>query len=758
MNRDDIFDMFDGTRDDYVLAAIASRSVVPKAGISRKRFSLIAVAAAMAALLVGCGVAYVLKMQNLKLGDQHVTQERWDEESRTMVYETVSRQVLTFAGLKGTPNYEASREWYEFESTYDPDRKIYQEQRDAGTLDWGSAEYTLYHAYTSEMREKVDEIIAQYGLKLRGKRVKAVNTEALYAYLNTDGVLLPDAGAKTYDVNASFYDGGWFHTDMHMKLTDNPDWPYLFLCSLYYNPKDCFDTTVCELNDTADWQEWNYTTKSGEDLLIIRSPSVWYSWVFCDRADATIALRMETILEVYSDDGATRRVMPDEQLKAVLDTIDFSFRPQPGDASLLQGIAASRELVQTCNGYTVAVREVVSDGHTTNITLGVTAPENVDLEQYLNIQSGGIYFSDISLFSPVDKSHGGGMGHGFRADNDGNANTIDYHIRVSNSVEEGCAFPQGSSWNLYLTGLHAQQWNRELAQYDTLWEQDGSWNFEITLDNGDWTELEFISEPITANVCYGWDADGNDVYRDETITSIRLRAFGAGYTSPSAMGQLDFANYKEERYPEILLTDGTEIKLDGNLDPYDSHIMIPMAKVECLKLIDGTILYPAEADPDRVTDYELEVKSAVTDGTTAQVILSLTVPYGTEMCQEDCGYSIGFDNFGDYTILMPMDRDMTSKEELMAKYAIGETLEAREDGDGRDDTVEIVYNMYVDAGQDSYVHFTPGSRWLFHIENMSAERMHYPEGELTEIEPLWTASGVRNVEFTLEEAAGPLPR
>ncbi len=757
MNRDDVFDLFDGVRSNYIMEAIESRDAVPNVKIRRRNFFLIAAVIAMTVLLVGCGIVYVLKMQDLKLGDQQVTQERWDEENKAMVYETVSQQVLTFSGLKGTPNYEAAREWYEFKKTYDPDWAIYHEQKDAGTLDWGPAEYTLYNTYTQEMRDKVDEITAKYGLKLRGKKVDAFSTDTLYAYLGMDGVLLPNAKAKTDDFTASFYDGGWFRTDMHMTLTENKDWPYQFLCSLYYSPKECFDTTICELNDTADWQEWNYTTVSGDDVLVIRSPSVWFSWVFYDRGDATITLRVETIREVYTDEHGYEEViqtpMTDDQFKQVIDTIDFSIKPQPGDASLLEGPAASRELSLTQNGYTVTVKDVFTDGHTTKIRLGITVPEDMDLEQYLNMESGGLHFYDIAFRSPEDKSHGGGMNHGFRADHDGKANTLDYEISIINHVKEGSAFPKGSIWNLYLANMRVQVWNKELVQYDVIWEQGDTWNFEIPLTNGDWTELEFVSDPITTNVCYGWDLEGNDVYRDETVTSIKLRTFGGSYTAPDALGQLDFANYGKKLFPMLILKDGKEIRLDGDLDPYDSDIgRIPLEEVERLELIDGTVLYPVEADPDRATDYRLEVKSAVTDGKTAQVVLKLTVPYGTQMCKENCEYSIGFDNFGDYTILMPMDKDMVSKEELMARYALGETLEAREDGDGRDDTVEIVYTMYVDPGQDSLEYFAPGSHWLFHIENMSAERMHYPEGTLTEIEQLWTAYGVRNVDVTFEGA------
>ncbi len=726
---------------------------------SLRRPLLVAAAIAMALLLVGCGIVYVLKMQDLKLGDQQVTQERWDEESKSMISETVDQQVLTFAGLKGTPRYEAAKEWYEFKQTYDPDHTHYFENSNAEEPYEAPAEYSLYNIYTQQMQDKVDEIIAKYGLKLRGKQVNSVSSKALCDYLGIDGVLLPDAKAQNEGFIA-YYDGGWFHADTQMTLTEEPDWPYRFLCSLYYSAADTFDTTICELNDTADWQEWNYTTQSGHTVLVLRSPSVWFSWVFYDRGDATITLRVETIREVYTDEHGYQEViqtpMTDEVFKKVINTIDFDIQPVPGDTALLEGPAASKARVLTQNGYTVEVKEVFSDGFTTNIALGIIAPEDVNLEQYLNMESGGVYFHDISFSSPADQSHGGGMNYGFKADHDGKTNTLDYNISIINQVKDGAAFPKDSTWNLYLSNICAQVWNKELIQYDKIWEQEGTWNFQITMDNGDWTELEFIREPIVTNVCYGWDMDGNNVYRDETITSIKLHTFGANYTAPDALGALDFANYKENRFPKVVLKDGTEIKLDGSLALYDSDGRIPLKEVVHLELIDGTVLYPAEADPDRVTDYRLEVKSAVTDGKTAQVVLGLTVPYWAEMCQKNCGYSIGFGNFGDYTILMPMEKDMPSKEELMAKYAIGEELEAREDGDGRDDTVEIVYNMYVDAGQDPLVYFTPGSHWTFHVENMNAQRMHYPEGVLTEIEQLWDAAGIWNVDVTLE--AGDIKR
>ncbi len=561
-----------------------------------RRPLLLAAAVALMLALVGCAVVYVMTMQDLKLGDQQVAQERWDDDGRTMIYETVQQQVLTFSGLKGTPNYEAAKEWYAFRQTYDPDWILYNEYRDAGTLYRAPEEYSLYNIYTPEMREKIDEITSKHGLKLQGSRVDAFSDEALLSYLGIRNILLPDAKASGEDFNVSYYDGGWFHTDMRMQLTDMPEWPFQFLCSLYYSPKDCFDTMVCELNDTEDWQEWNYTTASGDDVLVIRSPSVWVSWVFCDRGDATITLRIETILEWYGDSGVKKTPMTDDQLKQVLDCIDFSIHPQPGDPALLEGPKASRVLSQTQNGHTVSVKDVFTDGSEAHIILGIAGPEGTDLEQFSNMAYSSLRFDGVQFTSQENASvQASGTSHGPRADQDGKKNTMEYQVTVSKEVRDGLAFQQGSVWKLYLDDLLVQQWNPDLKQWERIWETEGIWNFEIPMDQGDWREIEFVSDPIETSVCTGWDADGSDVFQDVTLTSLTLRAFGGKATSTWERGQLDFANMREKKYPTVVLKDGTTIALAGDLriyDPESDGDRIPMDEVEHLILMDGTRLFP----------------------------------------------------------------------------------------------------------------------------------------------------------------------
>lgn len=98
-----------------------------------RRPLLLAVLIALMLLLVGCGIVYMLKMQNLKLGETQVTEQRWDQEQHTIVEQTLSRQTLTLSGLKGTPSYQAAQEWYEFEQTYDPDHQIFFSIKDNPT-------------------------------------------------------------------------------------------------------------------------------------------------------------------------------------------------------------------------------------------------------------------------------------------------------------------------------------------------------------------------------------------------------------------------------------------------------------------------------------------------------------------------------------------------------------------------------------------------------------------------------------------------
>ena len=84
-----------------------------------KRAVLIAAVIALTLLLVGCAVAYVLTMENFKIGE--ATEQR-DYSLVDGVYvedpHTVNTSTLTLAGLEGTKTYKACADFYAFKEEY----------------------------------------------------------------------------------------------------------------------------------------------------------------------------------------------------------------------------------------------------------------------------------------------------------------------------------------------------------------------------------------------------------------------------------------------------------------------------------------------------------------------------------------------------------------------------------------------------------------------------------------------------------------
>ncbi len=245
------------------------------------------------------------------------------------------------------------------------------------------------------------------------------------------------------------------------------------------------------------------------------------------------------------------------------------------------------------------MKQVLTDGREARLLLGITAPEDVDLERCLNPESReSLLFSEFTLGAVTEEnSREGSSSRGSRTDGDGKANTINYAIHVTRR-SEGISFPKGSQWNLFLEDLQVRQWNRELLQYDTLWQAEGSWSFRLTVEEGQWEELEFIREPITTRAVIGWDIHGNNVWEDVTITSLVLRGFGGGITCLE-YGGAELCDYPEGKYYRLVLKDGTVLELLDDLslvDPEAHGEMIPLGEVDHLLLPDGTKLYPQAAN------------------------------------------------------------------------------------------------------------------------------------------------------------------
>ena len=135
---------------------------------TRKRFFLIAALIALTLLLVGCAVVYVLRLQDLKVGEyRFYVPAAYDENGEVIPVET--REPFTVLSVQGS-NMEALAEWVAFTNAYDLDGTIALEAdlaAKSGTP-WDIPEdhARTYGCYSQEMVNKLDEIAEKYHLKL----------------------------------------------------------------------------------------------------------------------------------------------------------------------------------------------------------------------------------------------------------------------------------------------------------------------------------------------------------------------------------------------------------------------------------------------------------------------------------------------------------------------------------------------------------------------------------------------------------------
>lgn len=550
-----------------------------------KRPFQIAAIVALMLLLVGCAVVYVLNMQGLKLGERQEQYDAFSDDGLEYLgKETVTEQVLTLAGLQGTPAYQAAQEWFDFKQSYDPDRAIQHSV-------WGNypefpAEYDGYGLYSQEMKDKLDEIIDKYNLKLQGSVVPFRTTKLTLKALDIENILAPGSDADMTITDASYYENGNLNIGFDIILPDGEaTWG-----NLYYRRKDCIIDDTCIISGN-DWKEWNYTTASGHDVLIIRSPSSWVAWIFCDMGDSTAAVRFEAIHEVYSElpdgtDVVESTEMTDRQLELLADSIDFSIKPKlmDGYENIPDGAVGSGEEV---NGYSVRLKSVETDGYSAQITLGITAPEGTvlidpEIEHY-NITPGNWVHG---FFEPVTEldTVGAGRSGGVQDDGDGLPNTIDYVLDADCTTNDGSMpFGPDTVWNIYFEDIYGTYWDEErVKQVDEL-IAEGVWSIDINFEGNALREIELLSQPITAKACTGWKLDGTDVFEELEITSVKLRSLSVELTCENKSA--DFFSFTGKT-SYVVMKDGSRVEFTSS----ELHQPIEPNQVSHIILADGTII------------------------------------------------------------------------------------------------------------------------------------------------------------------------
>ena len=551
---------------------------------------LIAAIVAILLLLVGCAVVYLLSLQEIKLGEEQVTYDVYNYDPQTgeaVSYagtKTETQQVLTLAGLSGTPAFQAAQEWFAFRQSYDPDRKIQKSM-------WGNEpefpeEYYSYGLYTQEMKDKLDEILTKYDLKLRGKKIEFQTSKLLFQALGVESVLNPDSEAEMEVTYANYYESSSLDVYFEMRLpSEDGAEPERTYCYLLYRPKDCFIADTVNLPE-VQWEEWNYVTTSGDKVLIMRSDDYGYAWIFSDMENYTATLRLDIRVYKKTDNGtptAKIELMSKTQVEQVADAVNFSLQPKLVDGweTLSDGaVPAGQEI----NGYRIEAVSAFTDGYNYRIVLRVSAPEGVVL-----MDQGG-YTGRIEL--------GDGAAGYCEEDGDGKLNTCHYILSGYTASYEiptdgSLPYPEGAVIPVYWEDLYYHSYDAETYESTDTLLTEGTWRFDVPLNDADTREIELLTQPITAKACTGWRMDGTDVLEEFEITSLKLRSLGIYLTSENQSADF-FAFTGQSSY--IVMKDGTNIEFRSSnfTQPID------LDQVAYVQLADKTVIPMPSVDEETV--------------------------------------------------------------------------------------------------------------------------------------------------------------
>lgn len=205
-----------------------------------RKHILIAAIIALMVFFMGCAVV-LLSMKKINIGKQQTLQDvfAYDPESgQAIAYlgqETVTEEVLTLAGIKGSPNYRAAQEWFAFKQAYDPEHSILQKLQNDGLVPEFPEEYRSYHLYSQEMKDKLDEILEKYDLKLIGRTIPFKTEELVCKALGLKGIVVPGNEALIKLDYAEYQECGNLNMDFQILIpSDGDSGEQETRCHIYY--------------------------------------------------------------------------------------------------------------------------------------------------------------------------------------------------------------------------------------------------------------------------------------------------------------------------------------------------------------------------------------------------------------------------------------------------------------------------------------------------------------------------------------------
>lgn len=312
MNANEMLDLIGGVKGSYIEEAQRHREERVR---GRSPLKIFLIAAIMTVLLAGCAYA-VLKLQDLKMGT-YVPVPMYEGE--TFAEEDFDRSILSLQGYMGSPEYQAAKEWVEFEQSYQPDQSeiLSTDGHDFMAPD----RYAGYTVYTQAMMDKVDEICEKYGLDTLGKIWFEENeeTEFIFEAVDIPGILAPGVEADIVWDNGTYFEAGTFEVNgiMTRKGADSP-----VEVSYHCVKKGIFDNSYTLVN-MDQYEDWEYTRKDGTKVLMVMGQ--FSVRIIADQKDCFINVW------VGSEEKPSRQTA-----EALAELFDFDIQPKQIPIEVLQ--------------------------------------------------------------------------------------------------------------------------------------------------------------------------------------------------------------------------------------------------------------------------------------------------------------------------------------------------------------------------------------------------------------------------------------
>ena len=326
MNANEILDMIGDAKGTYLWETQKYRDGTAGAK-PLPRLWLVAAVIGLMLLLVGCTVAYVLRLQDLKVAEYRPTTPTvYDENGDVISLPTLApRTQITLQGA----NQEALAEWNSFCQDYDPDGAIVT-ANDNNELGIPNRYYIPYGCYSWEMVNKLDEIVQKYDLKLLSPDVgcQTYESSVLFSSLGIDGVFHGDVEY----LSGYFYPEGTFKIELLFR-PDTDQWPYKDnSASYYYSVKEYFDPVYYEVADLENCTQWNYTRSDGRTVLLVMNDE--QARIITDLQDALVTVSFAS----SKWDGGTKVQMTQSALEQISEQFDFSIQPHPADMTKVDAL------------------------------------------------------------------------------------------------------------------------------------------------------------------------------------------------------------------------------------------------------------------------------------------------------------------------------------------------------------------------------------------------------------------------------------